>query len=399
MDTVSENQRWSREYPELGRGLVPAESCVSPEYFERERECVFRRNWINVGRVEEIPNPGDFFVRELTVCKTAVLLVRGKDDVVRGFHNVCSHRGNKLVWEERGTCPKVFTCHFHSWAYNAQGELTGITDEENFYEVDKRQHGLTPVATQVWEGFIFVHVDPNPRESLTDYLGGVADHFKGAAFHKRRLTHTFKVDEQANWKTALDAQNEAYHLPFQHRYSFPGMFVLKDNRFLRLSGVKLYKRHAVWSTTYNPETTPTPTGGLMNRFNTASTGSRLPMLGDFDFFVIFPNFVILLFRGIQDDYYVTYNFWPLAVDRCTWEIKFHFPPAETASQQLSQEYLKHRICDVLQEDAVAHETLQAGLTSRAKTHLILQDDEIQIRHFHKVLEDHMGYSTDEEHDA
>ena len=88
---------------------------------------------------------------------------------------------------------------------------------------------------------------------------------------------------------------------------------------------------------------------------------------------------------------MTYNFWPLAVDRCIWEIKFHFPPAETAGQRLSQEYLKHRICDVLQEDAVAHETLQTGLNSRAKTHLILQDDEIQIRHFHTVLEDYMGF--------
>ena len=107
--------------------------------------------------------------------------------------------------------------------------------------------------------------------------------------------------------------------------------------------------------------------------------------------MIFPNFVLLQFRGIEDDYYMTYNFWPLAVDRCIWEIKFHFPPAETAGQRLSQEYLKHRICDVLQEDAVAHETLQAGLTSRAKTHLILQDDEIQIRQFHKVLEDYMGF--------
>ncbi len=391
MQTATENRRWSKEYPELGTGPVPAESCISPEYFELERERVFRRTWLNVGRVDDIPNAGDFFVRELAVCKTSILVIRGKDGVIRGFHNVCSHRSNKLVWEERGTCRGALACHFHSWGYNAQGQLTGVPDEDNFHDIDKSELGLTPVTTDIWEGFIFVHLGSQPQETLTDYLGGVAEQMKGAAFHKRTHTHTYKVEENANWKVALDAQNEAYHLPFQHRYSFPGMFVLKDNRYLRLSGVKLYNHHAVWSTTYNSESTPTPTGALMNQLNTATTNSRLPMLGDFDFFVIFPNFVILQFRGIEDDYYMTYNFWPLAVDRCIWEIKFHFPPAETAGQRLSQEYLKHRICDVLQEDAVAHETLQTGLTSRAKTHLILQDDEIQIRHFHKVLEDYMGF--------
>ena len=63
MQTATENRRWSKEYPELGTGPVPAESCISPEYFELERERVFRRTWLNVGRVDDIPNAGDFFVR------------------------------------------------------------------------------------------------------------------------------------------------------------------------------------------------------------------------------------------------------------------------------------------------------------------------------------------------
>ena len=184
METVTENKRWAKEYPELGTGPVPSESCISPEYFELERERIFRRTWLNVGRVDNIPNPGDYFVRELAVCKTSILVIRGTDGVVRGFHNVCSHRSNKLVWEETGTCRGAFACHFHSWAYNAQGQLTGVPDEDNFHDLKKSELGLTPVTTDIWEGFIFVHLDSNPQEGLVEYLGGVAEQLGGGMFSK-----------------------------------------------------------------------------------------------------------------------------------------------------------------------------------------------------------------------
>jgi nitrite reductase/ring-hydroxylating ferredoxin subunit len=97
MKTVMTNKQWAAKYPQVGTGPVAAEPCVSPEYFERERDLIFRRAWVNVGRVDEVERPGQYFVRELAVCRTSIIIVRGKDGVVRGFHNVCSHRGNKLV--------------------------------------------------------------------------------------------------------------------------------------------------------------------------------------------------------------------------------------------------------------------------------------------------------------
>jgi hypothetical protein len=88
---------------------------------------------------------------------------------------------------------------------------------------------------------------------------------------------------------------------------------------------------------------------------------------------------------------LTYNFWPLAVDRTIWEIRLYFPPAENAGQRFSQEFMICRNRDILSQDARAHETVHSGLASRGKTHFVLQDDEIQIRHFHKVMEDHVGF--------
>ena len=168
------NKRWSEEYPELGTAPVPTEPCISPAYFELERERVFRKVWLYVGREEEIPRPGDYMVRDLKACRTSVIFIRGQDGPIRGFHNICSHRGNKLAWEASGTCRK-FACKFHGWVYDTEGRLVGVPDEAFFHDFDKAANGLVPVATALWQGFVFVHMDPRPAQSLADYLGELAN--------------------------------------------------------------------------------------------------------------------------------------------------------------------------------------------------------------------------------
>ena len=100
---ISNGKKWHDLYPELGTEPIPIDPYVSHECFERERALIFRKVWLNVGRVEQIPKPGDYFVRDLAVCNTSILIVRGKDSTIRAFHNMCAHRGNKLVAEASGT--------------------------------------------------------------------------------------------------------------------------------------------------------------------------------------------------------------------------------------------------------------------------------------------------------
>jgi Rieske [2Fe-2S] domain len=101
---------WTEHYPELGTGPISFRDSTSAEFFELEREAVFKRAWLNVGRVEELPRTGSYVTKEIEVARVSVLLVRGRDDRIRAFYNVCRHRGNKLVWndfpgeETRGTC-------------------------------------------------------------------------------------------------------------------------------------------------------------------------------------------------------------------------------------------------------------------------------------------------------
>ena len=104
---------WHRDYPELGTKPIPIEPCISKDYFELERERIFQKAWVNVGRIEQISNVGDFFVKDLPVCNTSLVITRDRTETIRAFHNMCSHRGNKIVWDVSGACSN-FTCKFHA---------------------------------------------------------------------------------------------------------------------------------------------------------------------------------------------------------------------------------------------------------------------------------------------
>src|SRR5262249_26140404 len=118
--------------------------------------------------------------------------------------------------------------------------------------------------------------------------------------------------ENANWKVGLDAQNEVYHLPFQHRNAFPDNFLMDDGGYCRVTNLKLFRYHSVYSCAYNPEHKPMPSEALIFRVAGGGEGCRMPRIGDFDFYTIFPNFCILLFKGAASDTCQTFNFWPLA---------------------------------------------------------------------------------------
>ena len=124
-----------------------------------------------IGRVDQIPDPGDFFTYELPVFRHALLIVRDKDGQVNGFHNVCTHRGNVVEHRPSGTCPGRFMCRFHGWIYDLDGNLARIRDEEGFFGLDKAKLGLKRASMGIWEGFIFVSPEDEPSVSLEDYLG------------------------------------------------------------------------------------------------------------------------------------------------------------------------------------------------------------------------------------
>ena len=148
---------------------------------------------------------------------------------------------------------------------------------------------------------------------------------------------TYLVDERANWKVGLDAQNELYHLPFQHRRILGDAFLMNDKGHCRFQDVNLYNYHSVWSCEYDPTHKLTPLESIVFAAENGAPVTRIPqMIGEFDFFVLFPNFVILLFDVGNSTSYVSYNFWPLAIDRTIWEIRMHFRSPRTRASASSR---------------------------------------------------------------
>ncbi|HTW89751.1 MAG TPA: aromatic ring-hydroxylating dioxygenase subunit alpha [Candidatus Binataceae bacterium] len=384
MTTEIINKRWAKKFPELGTAPIAAEPCVSPQFFERERERIFRRSWLCLGNVCELPERGDYIVREVAICDASILVMRGQDGVVRGFHNVCSHRGNTLAWDAAGRCRGYLTCNFHSWGYDSTGQLKWIPDAENFFGLDQSKLGLTPIATEIFNGFIFINLDPH--ETLTEYLEGVTERLPAEGFDQLRLQRMYRINERANWKVAMDAQNEGYHVFSQHRYLMPNLFITTKEGCLRSAEMTFFGRHSVSGSDINPAYQPFPLEGAMFQIDKGPSRCRLPMRNAFEFHMIFPNFAMLFFRFPANDYCITHNFWPLSADRTLWEIRFYAPTPLNAAERLSQDFMQVFNRVVFDEDATAHETVYAGLASRAKQYLILQDEEIAIRHFHEVLD-------------
>jgi len=198
----------------VDRGGLPAWTYDNDEITEIEKEFVFRRNWLMVGHVNSIPNPGDYMT--LDVADERALVVRGNDGEVRTFHNLCRHRGSRVAPERHGNCGKVITCPFHGWCYNLDGGLRSMQQPKTLPGVDKTTLGLKPVEQEIWHGMVFVRFkDGGP--SVAETMAPVENEiglYKVEDMQPYDDDWYFEVD--VNWKAQVDVDNEGYHVPIAH---------------------------------------------------------------------------------------------------------------------------------------------------------------------------------------
>lgn len=177
-----------------------------------EVENLFLREWICVGRAEEVAEPGDYFVFQL--CDESVVVMCGKDRKVRAFSNVCRHRG-ALVASGKGN-RKNLLCPYHNWAYDTSGRLISAPDIGERADFDRGNCRLPEFACTVWHGFIFVSLAEEPPE-LAPLLAGLERLI--APYHMEEMALRYLVDEiwPVNWKCLVENFMEGYHLSPLHR--------------------------------------------------------------------------------------------------------------------------------------------------------------------------------------
>lgn len=170
--------------------------------------------WLLLGRESEMPNPGDW--QKEDVGPESILMVRQEDMSIKAFYNVCQHRGNRLVGEEKGHA-KRFVCMYHAWAFMPDGELAYAQDAGNFMDGDPcGKLRLKEVKCETFAGFVWINMDPECTD-LRTYLGPIWDDWSKYDLGSWKRYMALTTTLPCNWKVVLDNFNESYHVPTVHR--------------------------------------------------------------------------------------------------------------------------------------------------------------------------------------
>ncbi|MDA9695386.1 Rieske 2Fe-2S domain-containing protein [Candidatus Pelagibacter sp.] len=208
---------------EKAHGL-PNECYLNNDYLEFEKEKIFKNNWTMIGVASSVPNPGD--AKPFNLLGIPILIVRNKENKVKVFHNVCSHRGFKLV-DQECKLKNVIRCPYHSWSYDFNGKLTitphiGGLGKHEVDGFDKNNSNLKEIKSNIWMDLIFININSNAK-SFEDFIKPLEERWSKFISKKdqKLIRHSsdngyFNMIVNSNWKFAIENYCESYHLPWIH---------------------------------------------------------------------------------------------------------------------------------------------------------------------------------------
>jgi phenylpropionate dioxygenase-like ring-hydroxylating dioxygenase large terminal subunit len=417
---------------------VSAERYFSKDWHDREVETVWRKCWQLACREEEIPNVGDHIVYEIV--HDSVIVVRTSPSEIRAYVNSCLHRGTLLRTE--GGCVQSFRCPFHAWTWSLDGKLVHMHQEWDLEHVDAESMSLPEAQVGTWAGFVFINFDEH-CEPLMSYMENLPEHFESFELEKRyKAAHVAKI-MPCNWKLAMEAFIEAYHVAIAHpqvlayygdsntQYDvWPG--IRHVSRMISVQGVPSpaltgidpnrtieEMRRDVPFFAGKPielEEGDTPRAKLADRARekiSRSIGADMSSLSDTESldlieYMLFPNMVPWGGQALP----ICYRFRPNGDDPETsiMEIMFLFSKAPDGShpkpaeirwlgpdQNWSDAPELGSAAMVADQDTENLYRIQKGLRASKKPGVTLaQYQESRIRHFHATLDDYMSRNIDED---
>ena len=359
---------------EWDRGGLPPWTYHSDELTRLETDVLFRRHWQLACHVSDVPAPGDWVAFDLAGERALVL--RGADGRVRAFHNLCRHRGSRVVAGSRGRCERMITCPFHGWRYNLDGTLRGPAFPDSLPKLDRAEHGLKPIGLDFWMGFVFVRFLPGDQPPVSRVLARhdaeVAPYGTGGMVPAAGEFWTQEI--AVNWKAVRDVDNEGYHVPEAH----PG---LQD-----LYGGNYYDEPLIDGTTRSfGEFTGRPGRRWSVRHYKKMLPERiglpLPNRRAWLYVGLFPNTVIALYP----DSTLFYQEYPLGARRTVQRGATYRYREESRALRLSR-YLSERIDRYTgREDTRLIEWTWEAMESSGFDGIVLSDREYLVRSYHDAL--------------
>ena len=341
----------------LVRGL-PNAAFTTQAFLSLEYETLFKRSWVFAGRAGEVANCGD--VKPVEVAGSSLFLVRGADHEIRVFHNVCPHRGARLVTESLQET-STLTCPYHAWSYDLDGHLKGRPHYHGPDQHDRGNHHaprspgenrvcLFEVRSVVWHDWVFVNLD-RAAQSFDDYLATIRSHFEGWDLSQFCYAYHDQFEFRCNWKLATENFTDYYHNFKVHPNTVGAGFVAADSGPAHPEGVHL----SLLSTLTGPDQLFSPL--IVSGLPTLSGITQDRMLTQ-PAAILFPNTGLVISPEKLQFVY----FEPVDPANCIMHLWFYFvgDAAEAPEHEKSRQLIYTEFENVNQEDAGICRRLQEG---------------------------------------
>lgn len=423
---------------------ITTDRYTSREYQDREREAIWMKVWQIAGRVDELPKVGDW--KEYRIFDQSFVIVRGKDEKLRGFVNACRHRGNILCTGATGNAKRGFLCQYHLWSYDLDGRLRGVLREDLAGQVNKDENSLLEVPVDTFGGFIFLNPDPNAAP-LSEWIGDeVAEML--APYHLDEMVTVMNVREpiDCNWKVVMDAFEEGYHINGIHPQLLSVIAIDPAT-----SRYKFFENHSVAMAPFEvqgaspekqvegimalPETFPS-TVAVLPRFEElvkqyradddslefpdgvsartllqqatrdTLTGMGLDVSGltdaqmsDNHGWVLFPNFFMTIRAG-ECHVIMSVPHPDGDPNRCIWHVASYMYLPQEMRDAFKVDLIEvdepgsYKYFEALHQDYIQMPRQQLGLRNSRLDHMTLVKEEVVIGHYHSVIDKYIDTYID-----
>ena len=321
---------------------IPASWYTDERLFELEKQTIFSRSWQFAARIDQLNKSGDYVTGE--VAGEPIVVVRGGDNSLRAFFNVCRHHAAAVMTEREGHANQM-RCPYHGWTYSLEGELKGTPDFSGVCVFDRAKSGLVPIGIGTWEKWVFLKLEGDhlneSSAGLDEFLGiDLIDQFQKLHLGDLHWVESRRYTLNCNWKVFVDNYLDGgYHVPHLHK---------------GLDSVLNYSNYSIEDSEHFCLQSSPMAEGDDDGVNAVRTGKRAL------YYWLYPNFMMNWYEGMLDTNLVR----PLAVDRT--EVIFDFYFADVSASALERNLASIEVSDRIQEeDLDICESVQRGLRSRA----------------------------------
>jgi len=366
---------------------LPSDWYYDTGHYQRELHAIWYRDWVCVGRAEEIPSAGDYIVANIG--DQSLIIVRSGDDAIRAFHNTCRHRGSVICTKDSGRFRNGrIICPYHTWTYSLDGDLIATPHRVDTEDFQPSDYPLYDVHVGQWGGFIFVNLSDEPDKSLQDFLGAEA-----AGLANWPLKDLVSVQREisalkCNWKVFWENFSECYHCPRHH----PELCKV----------IPMYKEGLMSS--YEPEGDERVPDDLQLGMGegkvtwTMDGQTSLPFFDglsaeDIEEGMVYASFTASMWVVGHPDYVRSVRIYPTGPETTDLVVDWYLMPGtrEKYGDEIAHMLELGRL--VVEQDAELSDLNQLGLKSKAHKQGVLVPQEYAVWDFHEWLRSRLAISS------